>query len=391
MAAKNMRVCWTPANRLSTSPDTRASKAGPKLAFAKGLDLALSCLGSVRMGEALLVLLIVGAIVAVVWARGSSQPRSGRTGVSTPKRPSTAPPASSQPSLAELERQMMREVDGRAQRMMPQVDAEARRLMSQVEAKARADAARPLPDSAALAHEHEPETAQAPQATGPHGGPSWMDEDDWTKRLATYERQGRTASEIAATASYLEQRGPKVKRTRAEAVARAEETGVVTRDVYVAKEDEARYLTRDGTGLPTVRLVDSGDRLSIWSPVEGGALINPKGPGLRKLGLYTSYARGSLYYASAFAAADLRKGRWVDLVREPDNPHDKNAIAMCALGSKVGFAHVQKGRAPAIAKRMDAGEDMAAVSLRGPGRGKSDDTAFVIIGTRTDLEAMLNV
>ena len=217
-----------------------------------------------------------------------------------------------------------------------------------------------------------------------------MPEDDWAKRVAIYERQGRTPAEIAATASYLEQRGPKVKRTRAEAVARSEDTGVVTRDVYVAKEDEARYLTRDEAGLPALRLVDSGDRLSIWSPLDGGALINPKGPGLRKLGLYASYARGSQYYASAFKAADLRKGKWVDLVREPDNPHDRNAIAMCAPGSKVGFGHVQKGRAPAIARRMDSGEDMAAVSLRGPGRGNGDDTAFVIIGARADLTAMLN-
>lgn len=78
-------------------------------------------------------------------------------------------------------------------------------------------------------------------------------------------------------------------------------------------------------------------------------------------------------------------------VPEPDNPHDKNAIAMCAPGSKVGFAHVQRGRAPAIAKRIDAGEDLATVSLRGPGRGKGDDTAFFIIGARAHLAAMLNV
>src|SRR4051794_37603355 len=131
---------------------------------------------------------------------------------------------------------------------------------------------------------------------------------------------------------------------------------MVRREDYVPKEEEARYLTRDERNLPVLRLVDAGDRLAIWSPVDGGALINPKGPGLRQLGLCSSYARGSNYYPSAYRAADLRKGQWVDLLREPDNPHDKNAVAMCAPGTRVPFAHVQRGRVPAVARRMDAGD-----------------------------------
>jgi hypothetical protein len=74
-------------------------------------------------------------------------------------------------------------------------------------------------------------------------------------------------------------------------IARSHEIGIVTRAVYVPKEEESRYLARDENGLPTLHLVDAGDRLAIWSPVDGGALINPKGSGLRGLGLYSSYAR----------------------------------------------------------------------------------------------------
>jgi hypothetical protein len=166
--------------------------------------------------------------------------------------------------------------------------------------------------------------------------------------------------------------------------------GVVYRSEYVPKENEARYLTRDANGLPELRLVDAGDRLVIWSPRDGGALINAKNPGIRHLGLYASYARGSNHYASAYRAADLSKGRWVDLKREADNRHDRNAVAMCAPGSRVPFAYVQRGRAPAVARRMDTGEDMAAVSMRGPGKGGDDDAAFVLIGSRADLTAMLD-
>lgn len=82
-------------------------------------------------------------------------------------------------------------------------------------------------------------------------------------------------------------------------------------------------------------------------------------------------------------------GKWIDLAREPENPHDKNAVAMCAPGSRVLFAYVQRGRAPAVARRMDAGENMAAVSMRGPSKGRDDDSTFVLVGSRSDLTAML--
>jgi hypothetical protein len=165
----------------------------------------------------------------------------------------------------------------------------------------------------------------------------------------------------------------------------------VWREDYVAKDDESRYLSRNTDGRPNLYLADAGDRLAIWSPMEGGGLINPRGPGLRQLGLYTSQARGADHYRIAYQAANLRKGQWIDLLREPKNPHDKNAVAMCAPGSRVAFAYVQRGRAPAVARRMDAGEDMAAVSLRGPGEGRWDDATFVLIGSRDDLTAMLTV
>lgn len=220
--------------------------------------------------------------------------------------------------------------------------------------------------------------------------PSWMEPKDWERRVIRYREQGRSEREIAETSAYLEQRGSQKARTRAEGIARSEQIGIVTRAVYVPKEDEARYVTRDEEGLPTLRFVDSGDRLSIWSPLDGGALINPKGPGLRSLGLCSSSARGAAHYPTAFRNADLRKGKWVDLKREPENPHDKNAVALCAPGSRVPFGYVQRGRAPVVAKRMDKGEDMAAVSLRGPAKGRDDETALLIVGSRTDLAVMLD-
>lgn len=218
-----------------------------------------------------------------------------------------------------------------------------------------------------------------------------MTDEDWAERLVAYRAQNRSEAEIAGIATHLEQRGPRQPRTHGEGIARSHQIGMVTRANYVPKEDELRFMTRDERGLPTLRLVDANDRLAIWSPLDGGALINPQGPGLRSMGLYSSYARGSDFYRPVYRSADLTMGRWVDLVREANNPYDANAVGMSAPGTGgTVFGYVQRGRAPAVARRLDAGEDLAGVSMRGVGPGEIDESSFILVGNRADLAAMLD-
>ena len=79
----------------------------------------------------------------------------------------------------------------------------------------------------------------------------------------------------------------------------------------------------------------------------------------------------------------------MDRVREPDNADDANAVKICTHGSRTPVGYVQRGRAPAVARGMDAGEDIAGISLRGPGRGSDNGTAWLRIGSRDDLVVML--
>jgi hypothetical protein len=337
------------------------------------------------MAWLILLVLVVGGVV--LYLRDSFK-KPEPPGPSASPSPRSSPAVEEPRSRREVEAEtarMLRDIEADAGRLMPKIEAEAAKMQAELDRKYPQPPLEPdSPRKALGLHDHDAENL--PRR---YERPSWMSPEDWEHRVSRYGEQGRTEREIAETSAYLEQRGPRKPRSREELIARSEEIGIVTRAVYVPKEDEARYITRDEAGLPTLRLLDSGDRLSIWSPIDGGALINPKGPGLRSLGLYSSYARGSDHYPSAFRAADLRKGKWINLKREPDNPHDRNAVAMCAPGSRVPFAYVQRGRAPAVARRMDTGEDMAAVSLRGPGKGRDDDSAFVIVGSRADLTAML--
>ncbi len=164
--------------------------------------------------------------------------------------------------------------------------------------------------------------------------------------------------------------------------------GMPVRGEYLPKELEPTHVIRDAAGLPRLRLVETGDRLSLSLPEVDGALVNPKGPGLRALGFVATYARGAAYHLSAFRAADLRKGRPVRLHRESDNPHDPNAVALHAPGARKPFGYVQAARAVSVAKRLDSGEALGGISLRGQGRG-GDDSAHLLIGSLADLVALL--
>lgn len=155
--------------------------------------------------------------------------------------------------------------------------------------------------------------------------------------------------------------------------------GRIWREDYVPADQEARYVRRGPDGRPALHLVDAGDRLAVWSPDDGGVLINPRGPGLRKIGLYSTSARGQRYVsASAARGAVRRPGAIIDLRRDPTNEHDPHAVEM--LGARGRFAWVQRGRTPAVARRMDAGEDFAAVCLQ---------EGLFLVGARSDLEHML--
>ncbi|MBZ5736143.1 hypothetical protein K8Z61_16745 [Nocardioides sp. TRM66260-LWL] len=150
-------------------------------------------------------------------------------------------------------------------------------------------------------------------------------EAEATRMMEQIEEDARRMAEETFVVDGSDSSWPSVEEDEDLAVA---ERPVLSRIDYVAKVDERRYLNRRGDGSADLRLVDAGDTLAVWSPVDGGGLINPKGPGLRSLRLYTSYARGSDHYLKAYRRADLRMGRWIELVREPENPHDKNAVAM---------------------------------------------------------------
>jgi HIRAN domain len=114
-----------------------------------------------------------------------------------------------------------------------------------------------------------------------------------------------------------------------------------------------------------------------WYPDDGGQvwlsgyqLVDPQtgsflardAPQLAERGLHVSGVAGARHHAEALAGAALAPGDRLELRREPDNPHDANAIAVHGGGAHLGF--VPRELAAELAPELDAGRPWSAIVLR---------------------------
>lgn len=229
----------------------------------------------------------------------------------------------------------------------------------------------------------QPPAPPAPPPRSIQDGASWMSENDWSTRLAAYQRQGRSDAEIRQIITHLEKRGPRKPRTRAESAARAQSLGIVSRSEYMDEETEARALTPGADGLPSARLQRERDRLLVVTSL---GWVNPKSRTSYRYGLYSFGVRGTGYHEAAAKAGRFTPGTAVRLVREPNNSHDTNAIAICSARSSKVVGYVPKGQARRLAKLLDAGTDLVAVSVRGSAAGTSNVAPHVLVCERTLYE-----
>jgi hypothetical protein len=95
-----------------------------------------------------------------------------------------------------------------------------------------------------------------------------------------------------------------------------------------------------------------------------GRYVGRDAPELAAAGLRVAGVAGAgRHHADALAAEDVGPGRPLELRRDPDNPHDPNAIAVHAAGgAQVGW--VPRELAAELAPVLDAGVGVAAVVLR---------------------------
>jgi HIRAN domain len=112
---------------------------------------------------------------------------------------------------------------------------------------------------------------------------------------------------------------------------------------------------------------DEGGQVWVagYTPVDRatGRYLARDAPELAARGVRVCGVAGAArHHARALAGAAAAPGRPLELRRDPDNPHDPNAIAVLAGGEQVGW--VPREVAASLAPELDAGRPWAAVVLR---------------------------
>jgi HIRAN domain len=134
-------------------------------------------------------------------------------------------------------------------------------------------------------------------------------------------------------------------------------------------------------------LVDAGYEERYWYPDDGGQVwvagyqlvdresgryLARDAPELTALGVHVAGVAGAgRHHTEALASDAVAPGRRLHLRRDPENPHDPNAIAVhSGDGEQVGW--VPRELAEELAPLIDAGEPWSAIVLREQRRSPRD-------------------
>jgi hypothetical protein len=98
-------------------------------------------------------------------------------------------------------------------------------------------------------------------------------------------------------------------------------------------------------------LASSALCLALWA---SGALAQES----VRLVVQSSNLAGFRYHAAAELWGELRVGDTLELTREPDNPHDANAVSLSWRGRKLGY--VPRRDNQVLAWSLDRGEPLRA-------------------------------
>jgi hypothetical protein len=155
--------------------------------------------------------------------------------------------------------------------------------------------------------------------------------------------------------------------------------------VQVDVEYDERYWYPDDGGEVWIAGYQVVDR-------ESGRYLARDAPELAALGLRVAGVAGAgAHHAQALASDAVAPGARLELRRDPDNPHDPNAIQVHPGdgGDQVGW--VPRELAAELAPELDAGRPLSAVVLREQRRSPRDPRhgLTMLIATAAELELSL--
>jgi hypothetical protein len=131
---------------------------------------------------------------------------------------------------------------------------------------------------------------------------------------------------------------------------------------YVPPASAKRQLVAGADGRPPLRLVPSNNGLDLALP--DGELVDYKILALRHFQIFAFRLVGMGFYEDPNEPFKFRNGQRVQAVREPDNEHDVNAVAIYTGRPAKKIGYVNKQRASWVAKLLDAGQELDGIIIQ---------------------------
>ena len=142
----------------------------------------------------------------------------------------------------------------------------------------------------------------------------------------------------------------------------------------VPADQEWQYF--QGLPWPRVALQMIEGRLLLQT--DDGNIIFPQSGSLHNHGIYISDIRGMPEEEAGVIKGDFRPGASVVLTQNSSDPYDPRAIAAASPGAPTaGYIDIQNTRH--LRPRLEAGENLQAISLRGAGRGIYSQAPQILI------------
>ena len=161
---------------------------------------------------------------------------------------------------------------------------------------------------------------------------------------------------------------------------------------YAPQDGSSDHLLRSD-GVPALHLVpcrDTGGEMVLQLCEDAtGLLVGPGDSRLPRAGVYVSQLRGQAFHRLGCMAGDFSPGAPVRLVREPDNEFDPDAVAVYDATGRHLAAYVNNQKARILARLIDSGQPIQAVSIRGTGPGRPCDQVAVLAASPGVLRRLL--
>ncbi|MFE4230132.1 HIRAN domain-containing protein [Arthrobacter sp. NPDC056886] len=131
---------------------------------------------------------------------------------------------------------------------------------------------------------------------------------------------------------------------------------------YVPPAEAKSELVADPDGMPPLRLVRSNNGLDLALP--DGQLVDYKILALRHFQIFAFRVVGMGFHEDPNKPFNFRNGQRVQVVRETNNEHDANAVAITTGRAAKKIGYVNKQRAAWVAKLLDAGQELDGIIIQ---------------------------